>query len=251
MKIVAISDTHNLHEQLTIPECDLLIHAGDATMVGSPGEMKAFFRWFIDQPAKEKVFVPGNHEVGFYHYLALTCGQKKLPINLISDYCYPPSSTSNDHVLVDKMCLMPMANKKIIIYGSPWTTVSSRWGFQFSEWQENGITPQVIWSEIPYSTDILVTHGPPKGILDLVPCKGLSKDSPDWLKIMYEKHKGDEILRNEIEKRHNIKYHFFGHIHEGYGHRKVGGVNYYNVSICNEGYKAVNPITIVDTDEWN
>ncbi len=31
MKIICISDTHNLHKDLKIPDGDMLIHAGDMT----------------------------------------------------------------------------------------------------------------------------------------------------------------------------------------------------------------------------
>lgn len=57
---------------------------------------------------------------------------------------------------------------------------------------------------------------------------------------------GDHILLEEIKKRQKLKYHFFGHIHESYGHKEIDGVHYYNVAICDRDYKAVNPVTVVD-----
>ena len=246
MKIVAISDTHNQHDSLTIPECDILIHAGDATMIGSPDEMKAFFKWFSNQPAKQRIFVPGNHEVGYYHWFArlgLTLDDTVDSIRVHSheypDGVFPVVDseriTNNDPYL--------------LIYGSPWTKVSSRWAWQFSEWPENGITPKAIWGGIPNDTDILVTHGPPYGILDFVPHKNISPNNPSWLVDLAGRTLGDRVMLEEIKKRPSIKYHFFGHIHEGHGHLEVAGVKYYNVSICDEGYKPVNPITIVEIDE--
>jgi len=35
MRYVVISDTHNLHQKLTIPSGDVLIHCGDFTNKGS------------------------------------------------------------------------------------------------------------------------------------------------------------------------------------------------------------------------
>ena len=34
MRIVCISDTHNCNEQVAVPDGDLLIHSGDATITG-------------------------------------------------------------------------------------------------------------------------------------------------------------------------------------------------------------------------
>ena len=34
MKIVCISDTHNMHRRISVPSGDVLIHAGDATGQG-------------------------------------------------------------------------------------------------------------------------------------------------------------------------------------------------------------------------
>jgi len=38
MRIVHISDTHNMHRLLTkLPEGDVIVHSGDFTMVGTEG----------------------------------------------------------------------------------------------------------------------------------------------------------------------------------------------------------------------
>ena len=42
MRIVCLSDTHNLHERIQVPEGDLLLHAGDATNRGTEKEVAAF-----------------------------------------------------------------------------------------------------------------------------------------------------------------------------------------------------------------
>src|SRR5580692_1459848 len=61
-RIIALSDTHNNHQKIEVPECDILIHAGDATTRGSPEEIMAFLDWFGSQKSKYKVYVPGNHD---------------------------------------------------------------------------------------------------------------------------------------------------------------------------------------------
>ena len=62
MKCVAISDTHNRHKKLKLPDGDVLIHCGDATGLGSLNEFVEFNRWMSEQPHKYKIFVAGNHD---------------------------------------------------------------------------------------------------------------------------------------------------------------------------------------------
>jgi len=58
------------------------------------------------------------------------------------------------------------------------------------------------WRKIPDSTDILVTHGPPYGVLDTAPGSTLHEGCPELF----------EAVRL-IEPR----LHVFGHIHGAYG----------------------------------
>ncbi len=65
MKIWFISDTHNRHAELEVPNCDLVIHCGDEASVRKPWlnqiQSQAFFNWFEGLDIETKVFVPGNH----------------------------------------------------------------------------------------------------------------------------------------------------------------------------------------------
>ena len=45
-KIVCLSDTHNCNEQIKVPDGDILIHAGDATIRGTQNEVEKFLVWF-------------------------------------------------------------------------------------------------------------------------------------------------------------------------------------------------------------
>lgn len=63
MKLVIISDTHGAHEQLTLPEGDILIHCGDHSAGrGSPLETFDFEEWFRSQDYKYKMYIAGNHD---------------------------------------------------------------------------------------------------------------------------------------------------------------------------------------------
>ena len=65
LRIVAISDTHEQHEQMRLPEGDLLICAGDISFNGRPQAIAGFSRWFAAQPHRFKILIAGNHDFLF------------------------------------------------------------------------------------------------------------------------------------------------------------------------------------------
>lgn len=140
MKIVCISDTHNFHNQLTIPDGDMLIHAGDATVYGKISEVAAFAEWFNGLPHKHKIFVAGNHDWLYEKdpYLAKT---------------FVPNLLDN---------LIEIEGLKI--YGSSWNPWFYDWAFNL----HRGEPLAEKWALIPDEVDILVTHSPPYGIGDAV-----------------------------------------------------------------------------------
>jgi predicted phosphodiesterase len=64
MKLCIISDLHSYHEQVAIPECDVLICAGDITFSGELKTMESFSAWLKKLPIKNKLIIFGNHETG-------------------------------------------------------------------------------------------------------------------------------------------------------------------------------------------
>ena len=61
MRLVLISDTHGDHDHLTVPDGDVLIHAGDMTENGEVSEVRDFNRWLGTLPHKHKLVIAGNH----------------------------------------------------------------------------------------------------------------------------------------------------------------------------------------------
>ena len=109
----------------------------------------------------------------------------------------------------------------------------------FCDWAYNrdrGSQIKKHWDMIPDDTDVLITHGPPMGILDFV--------ENDY--HIGGEHVGCEDLLNRIKELKNLKVHAFGHIHCGYGHLKTGNVDFYNAAICNEAYEAVNAPFVIN-----
>ena len=196
MRIVLISDTHNQHSKITLPEGDVLIHAGDVSGGGTKKEIVDFLSWFSSQPHKHKVFIAGNHD--FFIQQSPTEFLSILPSNII--------------YLQDELTEI----EGVKIYGSPWTPEFMDWAFMKSA----GTEMKKQWDLIPDGIDILLTHGPAFGTLDTI-FSGLAV--------------GCAELSKAIE-RVKPEYFIFGHIHEGHGSITKEGTQYINASILNEKY---------------
>lgn len=225
LKIIAISDTHNRHKKLIMPQGDILIHSGDATGRGERGEVEAFLDWFAEQDYQERILIAGNHDWLF----------ERQP-GLAEQMCKERDITylNNSEIIIDG----------VKIWGSPWTPWFYSWAFNARRTPEQAHTfggPFIgdIWKLIPDDVNILVTHGPPYGILDeVVMVNGDSKDPKDLV--------GCEELSKRIAELKDLEIHVFGHIHCSHGQKHINGVSYYNASICDESYAPTNPITIID-----
>ena len=182
MKIWHISDTHTYHGLLTVPEdIDIVIHSGDATNPRDPyaseQEMLNFISWFGSLPIKHKVFVAGNHDLCIERNLVTKIDFMKNGIVYLE----------NDYAEVEG----------IKIWGSPFTpTFGQGWAFN-----KKRSALHDIWKEIPDDVDIVVVHGPPKGILDLA-----------YHQLNCIEFCGDEALRKRMYLL-NPKLCLFGHIH--------------------------------------
>jgi predicted phosphohydrolase len=114
------------------------------------------------------------------------------------------------------------------IYGSPWQPWFHDWAFNL----RRGEPLRRVWESIPAATQVLVTHGPPHGILD---------------KTFDNRHVGCEELSRRIESV-APRLHVFGHIHEAYGQQRVGDTLYLNASACDLRYRPIQPPRVVDWD---
>ena len=211
MHIVCISDTHSRHDQLEVPPGDVLIHAGDSTMVGRVEEVAKFNHWLSRLPHPHKIFIAGNHDWLFEKEPALA-------ENLITNAVYLRDSR--------------VTIGGVKFYGSPWQPRFMHWAFNLSR----GSEIRRKWDLIPEDTDVLITHGPPHGILDLVPSDMTGN---------YE-HTGCEELLLAV-KRVKPKLHVFGHIHEGYGVARRASTTFVNACVCDAAYRPINePVIILD-----
>lgn len=206
MRIVCVSDTHNLHDRIALPEGDLLLHAGDATMRGTAPEIEAFDEWLASLPHRYKVVVAGNHDFLFQTEPEAARGLLRSAVYL-----------EDSGVTLDG----------VSIWGSPWQPWFFDWAFNLAR----GAPLRAVWDKIPAATDVLVTHGPPHGVLDRVARSGRSV--------------GCEELLVAVE-RVRPRLHLFGHIHEGYGREERNGTLFLNASSCDPRYAPVNAPLVVD-----
>lgn len=160
-RLFAFSDTHGMHRKLSIPKgTDILICAfGDVVSDFQENGFNDFFDWFSSCPAQLRLFVPGNHEIIFD--------------------LYPEEA----HRLIPANVTL-LEDCGIKYDGITFYAISSRM-IQQMQWLggECGL---------PYQTDFLITHIPPKGILD--------------------EGTGSEVLQRTILER-QPKHHLFGHVH--------------------------------------
>jgi len=216
VRVVTISDTHTYHESVILPHGDILVHAGDFTFRGKEEEVRAFGKWFAQQPHKYKCLIAGNHD------LSLDGAKHQEALNWLYDDCID----ARFNYLQDSSVTLEIDDRKIKVYGSPWQPWFHDWAFNV----QRGPKLEAIWSQIPEDTDLLITHGPPQGILDLC-------DHGEQVGC-------DDLLRRV--KQLKLKLHVFGHIHESYGFEEINGTIYANASSCNLRYNPVNPPLVFD-----
>jgi Icc-related predicted phosphoesterase len=221
-----ISDTHqeniadivitDLKEQ-SLGTMDLLFISGDLTYRGDVDKLKRCAEQCEDLIThgyvKDIVVIPGNHD-------------KSFDIKFRKNSWFNPGiaraqfmGRKGVHLLVHQAIEL----HGIKIFGSPWTPEFHDWGFNYFPDKA-----QDLWKDIPQDCQILMTHGPPIFIMDEV---------NEYMKIKYC---GCPVLAHEIVKRPSIKYHLFGHIHEGHGAYFKDGTTYLNSSIMDKNYKPNN-----------
>ena len=209
MKTVFLSDTHNY--EVAVPEGDLVIHCGDATERGTIQEVSKFAEWFGKLPHRHKLFIAGNHDFLFEQNptLARLILQENGITYLEDDY---------------------LELEGLRIYGTPQQPYYHGWAFNRGE--EDLMQ---IYERIPEGLNILITHCPPRGILDEV--------AQDF-KIRYI---GDFDLLQRVS-RAKPKFHCFGHCHAGYGTKTVIDTFFINASICNGRQLPVNKPWIFEVE---
>ncbi|PRD46346.1 metallophosphatase domain-containing protein [Sphingobacterium haloxyli] len=209
MKIIAISDTHGQHRSLKVSKGDIIIHTGDISKSGRSEEIIDFLDWFANLNFRYKIFIAGNHDFLF----------EKARKDVIEKMIPNGVTYLNDS---------GVEIEGVKIWGSPITPWFNDWAFN----RDRGSEIKKHWDLIPDDTDILITHGPPFGILD---------------ETVYGKRTGCEELLLRVSQV-KPQYHIFGHIHEDYGSSTKGKTTFINASVLDDWYEMRNePVEIITT----
>jgi Icc-related predicted phosphoesterase len=155
LRLVLLSDTHQLHREVDVPDGDIFIHAGDFTMFSQSMEAVVDFNdWLGELPHRHKIVVPGNHEF----FLEADPSERFMLDNAI--------------VLINE----GMEIDGLRIWGSP---VTPMYGGAFG--LSSAKDRKRLYGQIPQEIDVLVSHGPPFGILDTAPISGLHEGCHELL----------------------------------------------------------------------
>jgi Icc-related predicted phosphoesterase len=181
VRIWHFSDTHGQERTLNVPtNIDLAIFSGDCSnprnsALNEP-EVRNFIEWYSNLNIPYKIFIAGNHD-------------SSIESGLVTKKDFQGAGI----IYLENESIEILGLK---IWGSPITPTFGNWCFMKARHKLHDL-----WITIPEDTDIVVTHGPPKGCLDL------SFDRDNNLEFC-----GCESLRKRI---FNIKpkLHLFGHIH--------------------------------------
>ena len=212
VKVVCISDTHCRLRDVNVPDGDILVHAGDLTFQGTVGEISQELRELgrIAKRFKAVYIIAGNHDwLGEYNSSLMRQMCKDVGVIYLQD----------DWAVFEGL----------VIYGSPWQPEFCDWAFNLPRGEKLAEK----WAQIPDKVDILVTHGPPAKILDVVP---------------YDKeHVGCEDLFTRVMQV-KPQLHVFGHIHHSYGVQQFDGVTFVNASVSTEQYKPTNTPIVIELE---
>ena len=189
LTIVLISDTHELHREVEVPPGDILIHAGDFTMNSKSAEkLLDFNEWLGELPHAYRVVIPGNHD------------------SVVEDASRRALITNATLLINETVEIMGLK-----FWGSPITPLLG---------EAFGVVSDTVraklYSRIPADTDILVTHGPPYGILDQTPGS--------------HHHEGCNQLLAAVRKVKPM-LHVFGHIHGAYGTESTNDTLFVNAAL--------------------
>ena len=186
LTILHLSDTHGRHRELgALPEADVVVHTGDFTMAGTEDEAMDFLRWFAGLPHRHKVFVAGNHDDCLW----------QATIDGLGGGCH-------------YLCHSGVTIRGVRFYGVPMFVADCMEGRYEAQLRR-----------IPEGVDVLLTHQPPLGRLD----------------VNGGRHYGNAVLRERVEQV-EPRFHLFGHVHGAGGVLTAGATTFVNSALLDDRY---------------
>lgn len=213
-RLLILSDTHGMEfgpNERPCQQADVAVHCGDLTEESKLEEFRASIRLLKEINAPLKLVIAGNHDFT----MDTPAFRKKVaearPVldpslvrEVYGDYgearqIFEDAKTAGIVFLDEGYHQFVLENgAKLTVYASPWTPSLGHWGFQYPPTQGHNFA-------ISEGLDLVITHGPPKGIMDYTESK---------------QRAGCQDLFGAIA-RARPRLHCFGHIHEGWGAKMV------------------------------
>jgi Icc-related predicted phosphoesterase len=205
VKIVATSDLHGFLPK--IPKANLLLIAGDIVPRKESRQEKqqewllnSFRPWINRQEVEKVFFTAGNHDLGLED---LVWAKANFP---------------------EYKCLETVDFNGLKIFFSPYSLSGLDLAFQAGQKEI-----KKIFKNIPLNTDIIVSHGPIKGILD--------SELPQF-------ETGFDAL--DIVKKIKPKLFISGHIHNAFGSRREAETLFLNSSFCSTKKIPAHPLWVLN-----
>jgi Icc-related predicted phosphoesterase len=216
VRLVVVSDTHNCDPPVdAFPAGDLLLHAGDHTRSGTRDELRAASEWLKSVATRYRhgcVTIGGNHDMLLDRESCLASGEAAFNKDEVRKWC------GCDVTLLRHEAVTVAG---VTIFGSPYVPLTPskqsmdaadprrRLGFNRDEEELDAL-----YSRIPEHCVVLLTHSPPRGLLDTsTHYGGAKRDVPVAI--------GSTALRDWWERRSASKggpvLHVFGHEHDARG----------------------------------
>lgn len=202
MKILHLSDTHGIHSSLGLDGVDVVAFTGDESNYRDPvmneKEFYTWFEWFQSLEVEHKLYIPGNHSAYVYN-------NESYVKRLLKDAGIIWLHQERHEI------------DGIVFYGDAYSPAFGNWYYMKDRSKLNKN-----WKNIPDDVNVLLTHTPPKGILDLAtrPNGGLEQC-------------GCSALTKRIIELKNLRLHLFGHIHNNGELINFGALKRYGIFFSN------------------
>ncbi|KAF2808688.1 Metallo-dependent phosphatase [Mytilinidion resinicola] len=219
------SATHHIPFRQPLPKADVLLHCGDLTTIGTLDEYQRTLDMLRDCDAELKLVIAGNHDISLDEEYYGRRGKwmhrrgeydENMPALAKAMWTGDRAQRAGVTYLEEGMREFTLASgARLRVYSSPYQPEFCDWAFPYNRHEDRfnsakhvhpdaTLIAQTPVPDFP-SVDVLMTHGPPMGILDRT-----SRNKPVGC---------EHLLR--AARRCKPRLHCFGHIHEAWGAEKI------------------------------
>ena len=219
LRLVAISDTHFPFDPSDWPEADVFLHVGDLMYTGYPDEWHSRKQSLTAVKAKEKLYIPGNHDYHPHNYRGIAYAELRREARV--------------RMLDGQVPIYRLPNGMNLL-ALPFVTGLPGWAYdRDEEWLDRYLEEATEGFQI----DIVASHSPMWGMLDAI--------YPDKQGYAQERCGSLAYARWFTKREQKPLLWFCGHIHESYGHEVRDGCHFYNVSCCDRSYEQANDPVLI------